>query len=217
MRDITNTALGTFSPIRCGTLQTPSIQTQCPHCVQWDCGVKQTNTLYEAKQIPTSGLRISFDTICNNLHQIFGLSQLFYLIKMSLYIYSIRNILPYPMWDITNATSANGGINYPYNATAISPFVSSISSLTKQMVSERALLHFSWRTKRRVLLDSPFSPLDDWNAPFCEPCVFWERFLCGWVYVMLWSTCGALQLIQVIYTCHNLHFPNPLQEVNGQL
>ena len=138
---------------------------QCLYCILWDYEIKLINTPYGTKQTPTSRLRINFDTICNDPHPIFGpkgaLTALkcVYLVKMSFYIYNVRNILPYPMWDITNATSANGGINYPYNATAISPFVSSISSLTKQMVSERALLHFSWRTKRRILLDSPFSPL----------------------------------------------------------
>ena len=30
-----------------------------------------------------------------------------YLVKMNLYIYSTRNLLPYPMWDITNTPHAD--------------------------------------------------------------------------------------------------------------
>nr|CAN78911.1 hypothetical protein VITISV_004521 [Vitis vinifera] len=44
------------------------MQTQRPRCVSWDCGVKQTNTPYGAKQTPTSGSGIGSDTICNDPH-----------------------------------------------------------------------------------------------------------------------------------------------------
>ena len=56
----------TFPPIQCGMSQTPPMQTQCPHCVPWDYGVKQINTIYGTKQTPTSRSRIGSDTICND-------------------------------------------------------------------------------------------------------------------------------------------------------
>ncbi|RVW56884.1 hypothetical protein CK203_078495 [Vitis vinifera] len=43
-------------------------KTQRPRCVPWDCGVKQTNTPYGAKQTPTPGSGIGSDTICNDPH-----------------------------------------------------------------------------------------------------------------------------------------------------
>ena len=59
-------ASGSFSPIWCGTSQTPPMQTQHPHCVPWDYGVKETNTSNGAKQTPTPKSRISSGTICND-------------------------------------------------------------------------------------------------------------------------------------------------------
>ena len=42
------------------------MQTQRPHCVTQDYGVKQIDIPYGVKQSPTQGLGIDFDTICNN-------------------------------------------------------------------------------------------------------------------------------------------------------
>ena len=42
--------------------------TQRSRYVLWDCGAKQTNIPYGAKQTPTPGSGINFDTICNDLH-----------------------------------------------------------------------------------------------------------------------------------------------------
>ena len=46
----------------------PPMYTQRLRSVLRDCGIKQTNTPYGAKQTPTPESRIDFNTIYNNPH-----------------------------------------------------------------------------------------------------------------------------------------------------
>ena len=49
-------ALGTLSPIQCEASQAPPIQVQRPRCIPRNCGTKQTNIPYKAKQNLNTGV-----------------------------------------------------------------------------------------------------------------------------------------------------------------